>query len=186
MELAPEDLIKFVTESNRIEGIHRKPTMAELRAHCVLLALDKVTVADVEAFVEVVAPGKPLRREAYMNVRVGNHIAPPGGAHIEERLGVLLSWIHDRIIEPHEAHLEYETLHPFCDGNGRSGRALWLWQMLNQQEAFHALRMGFLHLFYYQTLAAIPARAVQRITEPDAVREPQANTDRIQSAKAAS
>ena len=36
--------------------------------------------------------------------------------------------------------------HPFTDGNGRSGRALWLWQMNN-----HA-PFGFLHTFYYQTL----------------------------------
>lgn len=160
MELAPEDLVKFVTESNRIEGIHRKPTMAELRAHCVFLALDGVAVPDLETFVKVVAPGKLLRRAAGMNVRVGSHIAPPGGVEIEASLAVILdsAW---RGADPYTTHLRYETLHPFMDGNGRSGRALWLWQMLNQREAFHALRMGFLHLFYYQTLAAIPSRSAQ-------------------------
>ena len=44
----------------------------------------------------------------------------------------------------------YEMLHPFMDGNGRSGRALWAWMMLRLgQDPFALL---FLHRFYYQTL----------------------------------
>lgn len=42
----------------------------------------------------------------------------------------------------------YETLHPFTDGNGRSGRALWLWAM----GGIHRAPLGFLHHFYYQAL----------------------------------
>lgn len=34
--------------------------------------------------------------------------------------------------------------------NGRSGRALWAWQMLRQGRSFE--RIGFLRSFYYQTL----------------------------------
>ena len=158
MELQPADLVPFVTESNRIEGIHRKPTMAELRAHCVLLSYPMLSVHHIEAFVDVVAPGKPLRRRAGMDVRVGAHIAPQGGPDIAVALEMLLDKA-SRGVDAYVTHLRYETLHPFMDGNGRSVRALWLWQMLNQCEAYHALRMGFLHLFYYQTLAAIPQRA---------------------------
>jgi hypothetical protein len=165
VELLPTDLVTFVTESNRIEGIHRTPSAAELRAHCVLLAYPMLSVHHLEAFVDVVAPGKPLRRKVGMNVRVGNHIAPPGGPEIAVALEMLLDKA-SRGVDPHTTHLRYETLHPFMDGNGRSGRALWLWQMLNQQEAFHALRMGFLHLFYYQTLAAIPSRSAHVSADP--------------------
>lgn len=165
IELLPDDVRLFVTESNRIEGIHRKPTIAELRAHCVLLAIPMVSAHHLEAFVDVVAPKSPLRRKVGMNVRVGNHIAPPGGPDIAIALEMLLDKA-ARGLDAHTTHLRYETLHPFMDGNGRSGRALWLWQMLNQQEAYHALRMGFLHLFYYQTLAAIPARQAPAPPQP--------------------
>jgi hypothetical protein len=160
-ELYPDDVRFFATESNRIEGIHRKPTIAELRAHCVFLAVDYPTISDLEAFVKTVAPGKPLRDRPGLNVRVGDHIAPPGGPSVVSALHLLLDDANGRA-DPHSIHCRYETLHPFCDGNGRSGRVLWLWQMLNQRDAYHALRMGFLHLFYYQTLSAIG-----RATEPE-------------------
>jgi hypothetical protein len=155
--MEPRDFLFFVRESNRIEGITRAPTKRELQAHLDLMVLDDLEVEDVEAFVKVVAPGKPLRRLVGMNVRVGNHIAPPGDPNIPGKLAGILARVglHE---DPHSVHLAYETLHPFMDGNGRSGRAIWLWQMLRQREAFHALRMGFLHLFYYQTLSATNER----------------------------
>jgi len=45
-----------------------------------------------------------------------------------------------------EVHLDYEHLHPFTDGNGRSARMLWAWQM-------REFPLGFLHTFYYQALS---------------------------------
>lgn len=48
----------------------------------------------------------------------------------------------------YRCHVVYETLHPFTDGNGRSGRAVWLRQMGWIVRA----PLGFLHHFYYQTL----------------------------------
>lgn len=54
-------LIAFVRESNAIEGIHREPAPAELRAHETLLALDTVGFEAVYAFQAAIAPGNPLR-----------------------------------------------------------------------------------------------------------------------------
>lgn len=153
LELKPSDLQLFVTESNRIEGILRKPTTAEIAAHFDLLNIaHALTMSDLEAFVKIVAPGKLLRRESGMNVRVGDHIAPPGSMRIVEYLGDIIDDV-NRGRDPYAVHCRYETLHPFMDGNGRSGRALWLWQMLNQQDALYVLRVGFLHVWYYQTLS---------------------------------
>ena len=144
-------LVRFVTESNAIEGIRRSPLPAELEAHREFLNCGHPRVEEFERFVKVVAPGMRLRAHAGMDVRVGNHVAPRGGVRIPLEL--------DEIIQealagapPFEVHVAYETLHPFEDGNGRSGRALWAWQMVRQHE--WALELGFLHAFYYQTLEA--------------------------------
>lgn len=147
-----ERLRFFVRESNRIEGI-RRVLPREMAAHDGLLRLEALTVGQIEDFVAAVAPGKRLRRHPGMDVRVGRHFPPLGGRHIEEQLQAILTRANERD-DPFEVHQAYEHLHPFMDGNGRSGRAIWLWQMVRQQGADHALTMGFLHLWYYQSLQA--------------------------------
>lgn len=137
----------FVAESNRIEGILREPTLAEQEAHATFINLVQPTTADLEAFVSVVAPGHRLRDKPGLNVRVGNHIAPFGGPEIRAALDTLVARAF-RPDDPWQIHIEYEKLHPFTDGNGRSGRVLWLWQM-------QIAPIGFLHQFYYQTLAHV-------------------------------
>lgn len=137
----------FLKESNRIEGIHRPPTDHELAAFEYFLQLDEVTVWDLRQLVEVFQPGAIIRSKFGLDVRVGAYVAPPGGPHIVEHLTDLLRDI-EAGLDPWTAHCRYESLHPFTDGNGRSGRALWAWQM-----GPFKLGLGFLHAFYYQTLS---------------------------------
>ena len=146
------NLLDFVRESNRIEGILREPTEDEMMAHGAILHLDCITTKDLEGFVGVIAPGHRLRDKVGLNVRVGDHIAPAGGPQIREELDHLLRSV-NLVDDPWSTHVAYETLHPFTDGNGRSGRALWLWQM-------QAAPIGFLHQFYYQTLSGVRAPGV--------------------------
>jgi len=145
----------FVRESNKIEGITRPPLDHEIKAHETLLAAPVVTVSALEEFVQVVAHA-PLRERDGMDVRVGLHIAPPGGPQIRADLQDHLLTLPTRS-SPYRAHKEYETLHPFMDGNGRSGRALWLWMMESRFDGHTRLapwrELGFLHWWYYQSLS---------------------------------
>lgn len=144
-------VVDFVAESNRIEGINRKPTEAEITAHLALLNAREITVQELETFVNVIQPGAVLRRAPGQNVRVGSHVAPYGGPAIERGLrGLLAELPYD--MPPYEAHIAYEKLHPFVDGNGRSGRALWAWHMRQTNQDPFAL--PFLHRWYYQSLDA--------------------------------
>jgi Fic/DOC family protein len=143
-------LVPFLRESLGIEGIHREPTDTEVLETIAFLRLTEITVPALVDLVAVYAPGHRLRDKPTLNVRVGNYVAPKGGKDLVQRLEVLLSEINHGAVNPWRGHVAYEMLHPFTDGNGRSGRALWAWHMLkNGRDPFG---LSFLHRFYYQTL----------------------------------
>lgn len=143
-------LYHFVKESNQIEGIRRDPTQEEIGAHVEFLRLSIPTVEALQSFVDKVQPGAKLREHAGMDVRVGQHSPPKGGPEIRKSLEKILNeMIYPRTPDiAYELHHQYESLHPFMDGNGRSGRVLWLWCM----GGVHMVPLGFLHTWYYQSL----------------------------------
>lgn len=143
-------LVAFVRDSNAIENIHRDPIDREISAHETFLGLPEVKVSDLEWFVDAVA-GASLRTLPGMNVVVGPHRPPPGGPKIEAELSELLgSMVDPGLDTPWEIHVQYESLHPFMDGNGRSGRVLWAWQML--REGRDPFVLPFLQRAYYDAL----------------------------------
>lgn len=151
-ELVPAGLMQFVSESNRIEGI---PEVSEETSMAHRLILDSRKAPTVESISEAVwhMARAPLRDKPGMNVRVGNHYPHQGGPDIPAMLENLLRTADGSAASdaPHAIHVWYETLHPFMDGNGRSGRLLWLWMHLR---AGTYMRLGFLHQWYYESLAA--------------------------------
>lgn len=141
-----QNLIDFIEASNAIEGIgHRCATGDEIDVH-VEMMFEPLTVGLLSRFVSVVQPDAVLRSRRGMNVRVGRHVAPPGGAAVVERLTDLLGVAAAGTRSAFEVHCDYLTLHPYTDGNGRSARALWLRMMPDPFER------SFLHEFYYQAL----------------------------------
>ena len=69
-------------------------------------------------------------------IKAARYVPPPPGADLEARLRDLISWMqadHNDRIDPVVAaamgHYEFESLHPFHDGNGRLGRLLIVLQL---------------------------------------------------------
>ena len=67
-------------------------------------------------------------------VRVGKHF-PPAAKDVSPRMFELLEWWNQRaaslspVLSSAILHYQFEWIHPFADGNGRTGRALALWEL---------------------------------------------------------
>ena len=145
-------LEKFIAESNKIEGINRAPYQREIDAHEMILRLDQIDIPHLQEFVSMIAPHHSLRSQPGMDVMVGDHLPEPGGPEVVVKLTTLLERINTDSVNPFILHKEYEFLHPFTNGNGRSGRAIWLWLMQKRHQLNEVMKRGFLHNWYYQSL----------------------------------
>ncbi len=69
-----------------------------------------------------------------IQVRVGRHVPPPA-ADVSGLMFELLEWWNRESIQLSPVlssailHYRFEHIHPFADGNGRTGRALALWEL---------------------------------------------------------
>ena len=78
------------------------------------------------------APGEFRRSQNWIGgTRPGNaHFVPPPPAEVEDCMAALERFIHDErtpypaLVKAGLAHVQFETIHPFLDGNGRIGRLL--------------------------------------------------------------
>lgn len=145
---------EFAKESNKIEGLG-EPSLQVIQAYHDFLSVSSMALPFVQDFVSVVQPGAKLRDQTGLNVQVGNHRPPSGGPQIRENLISLLEKV-EEYGDPYALHVHYETLHPFTDGNGRSGRVLWLWSIVNRMGKYP--RLGFLHSWYYYSLDQLGGR----------------------------
>jgi hypothetical protein len=142
------DYEQQVAESLRIEGIDRRPSDAEIAEHRRFMHLERLSISELEAFLKIYTRGARLRMYPGQDVRVGRHVPPRGGEHIAAQLQALLSDINAEKVDAWSAHVQFETLHPFSDGNGRIGRAIWYFCSKSSSR----VDLGFLHGFYLQTL----------------------------------
>lgn len=126
-------MMELIRNSNLVEGIDDPAEdRRSLRAWNWLQKLDVVSLADLFELhrritlkqLRVSERGQFRRIQVY----VGNHVPPaPVIAQIQA-----IEWLTDviqhwRTLDPKEMHVRFETIHPFVDGNGRTGRMLMWW-----------------------------------------------------------
>lgn len=155
-------LKEFITESSKIEGIETFSMCDQLDAYIEFLSAYDVTTPSILKLAKALSrscydtnKSEVFLRDKYsVNVRIGNHFPPKGGPGVAKRLNKLLMQInsHSDNFEKlaFKTHQRYESLHPLTDCNGRTGRAIWAWIMLNSGYRFE---LGFLHKFYFQCLS---------------------------------
>lgn len=133
----------------------------------------RVTHENVLTLHRVLAQGVMDQGEAGsyrdMRVQVGMH-RPPAPEDVPTLMSELLAWWNDDsialppVFTSAVIHYRFEAIHPFADGNGRTGRALALWELYRRGFDTH-------HIFsvdeyfwedrpaYYAALAAVQDHA---------------------------
>jgi Fic family protein len=99
------------------------------------------------------SPGEFRRSQNWLGgTRPGNaHYVPPPPECVMECMGALEKFLHDdpvptpTLIKAALAHVQFETIHPFLDGNGRLGRLLITLLLCSE----NALREPLLYLSLY-------------------------------------
>jgi hypothetical protein len=121
----------FVRINNTLSGIQRNPTIEEIAAHRGLLAANALRVENLEIFVAHITTGARLRSEVDVGIDSSGLLV-----RVEPRadLATILAAARTAVVTPQRLHRLYTLLHPFTDGNARSGRALLLWQIIRSAE----------------------------------------------------
>lgn len=143
-----------IHESNLIEGIESERAdkdcllaweqlvKAKEITHSVLMQLHLM----ITSHQDELSQGE---RGSYRTVQVyvGNHTPP--AAHMVPAL--MMEYLKTfESMDPIEAHIKFETIHPFIDGNGRTGRMLLWWHQLKLNQKPSLFENDEKHEVYYQ------------------------------------
>ena len=91
-----------------------------------------------------------------IRVRVGSYVAPPP-ERVQPMMSDLLEWWNKQaakispILSSAIVHHQFETIHPFADGNGRAGRMLALWELYRR--GFDSHHIFSVDEFYWEDRA---------------------------------
>lgn len=147
-----DDVTLFLQQSNFIENERSYAALQEAKQAWQFINYFSYLDADILKMMHFILMQKRWREIAgkYRDVPVfvGGRMGAPVG-EIEDRMNRLLEHV------PHDEetikqwHIDYEHIHPFRDGNGRSGRIIMNWQRKLFGLPILVIREGWEQYQYY-------------------------------------
>ena len=155
------EILEFLKESNAIEGVHGAVSLRQARLAWEYLVKQKELTKDVVLETHgILMKNQDLKPEYKgkfrdCEVRIGGRY----GLHFWEIPEAINKWLGDvatsieipGIDGKHIRldHIEYERIHPFADGNGRTGRMFMNWQRLKAKLPILIIHTGDEQWEYY-------------------------------------
>ncbi|MGA3267205.1 MAG: Fic family protein [Verrucomicrobiota bacterium] len=128
---AKREVVNYFAALRFVEENAQRKTIS----HEEILGLHKIVAGDV-------MDQGTAGRYRTMAVRVGRYVPPPPG-DVSGLMFELLAWWNKEAVKMSPVlssaivHYRFESIHPFADGNGRTGRALALWELYRRRFDTH-------------------------------------------------
>lgn len=159
-----EDVCNYVDGLNHARAAIADPAGLPLSTR-LLCDVHRILMRGVRG--EDMLPGEVRRSQNWVGgTRPGNaRFVPPPHEDVAPGLAALEKWIHSvdplpPLVKAGLAHVQFETIHPFLDGNGRIGRMLITllvehWGLLDRPLLYLSVAFKRRQQEYYDRLAAV-------------------------------
>lgn len=154
MEYQEKEVTTFLLESNKIENeFSAEALQTSLNAWNNIKKLDKIRIEDVLTCHLLIMgslrpdiAGKIRTVDVYVGSAKGY---PPHAIHQAIEDWLFTANTVNTIDKIKENHIWFEIIHPFADGNGRTGRMVLLWQNQKSRLPFAIIKADSKNQYYY-------------------------------------